>query len=319
MKKFFLISAIVLISVGAALFLIALASAGFDLSSLNTLKYEGKTYYVNDSFDKIDISGAEADIILKTAKDGQTRVECEESEKTSYIVNVEDGTLKITMDDERDIFERFNIFPVHKEMTVYLSAAEYSALKINNSSYDVVVNEGFTFGKVNIDLSTGDVSFFSNVNGDMNIDVGTGDVKIDGGSAENLDVKVSTGKVGVNSFNVSKTITIDSGTGKVLLSDVACKDLYSNGGTGDVDLKNVLATGFIGVELGTGDVKFDNSDAAEIKVNTSTGDVTGTLRTAKVFIAKVSTGKATVPDTYTGGKCEITTSTGKINISLANN
>lgn len=61
---------------------------------------------------------------------------------------------------------------------------------------------------------------------------------------------------------------------------------------------------------------FDGSDAAEIYVRTSTGSVKGTLLSEKVFITETSTGSVSVPKTVTGGKCEIRTSTGDIQIEI---
>ena len=57
----------------------------------------------------------------------------------------------------------------------------------------------------------------------------------------------------------------------------------------------------------TGDVKFDACDASEISVKTDTGDVTGSLLTDKVFITNTDTGRVNVPQTATGGRCEIIT------------
>ena len=61
-------------------------------------------------------------------------------------------------------------------------------------------------------------------------------------------------------------------------------------------------------------MKFDSSDAAEIYVRTSTGDVAGSLLTDKVFMTQTDTGNVGVPQTITGGKCEIHTDTGDIQI-----
>ena len=44
--------------------------------------------------------------------------------------------------------------------------------------------------------------------------------------------------------------------------------------------------------------------------------LTGTLRTEKVFITASDTGKVNVPKTITGGRCEITTATGNIEIEV---
>ena len=78
----------------------------------------------------------------------------------------------------------------------------------------------------------------------------------------------------------------------------------------------MIASGRIDLERSTGEVFFDGCDASEIKVKTSTGDVTGTLLSSKVFITHSSTGRIAVPDSITGGRCEITTSTGAIEIAI---
>ena len=73
----------------------------------------------------------------------------------------------------------------------------------------------------------------------------------------------------------------------------------------------------ISIERSTGDVTFDNSDGAEIRVKTSTGDVIGSLRTAKTFVTKTSTGDVKVPESVSGGRCEIMTGTGDISVRIA--
>ena len=100
------------------------------------------------------------------------------------------------------------------------------------------------------------------------------------------------------------------------MTDIECKNVISSGNTGDISLKNVNAAEKISIERSTGDVRFDGCDAAEIFVKTDTGDVAGTLLSDKVFIVETDTGSVDVPKTVTGGQCEITTSTGDINISI---
>ena len=51
-------------------------------------------------------------------------------------------------------------------------------------------------------------------------------------------------------------------------------------------------------------------------VTTSTGEVTGSLRSEKVFITRSDTGRQDVPKSVTGGRCEITTDTGDIEITV---
>jgi DUF4097 and DUF4098 domain-containing protein YvlB len=105
-------------------------------------------------------------------------------------------------------------------------------------------------------------------------------------------------------------------TGDTKLQDVTCRSLVSNGSTGDIFLKNVLAVEKFHVERSTGDVNFELSDAAEIDVETDTGDIEGSLLTDKIFITRTDTGRVRVPDSAGGGRCELTTDTGDIRISI---
>ena len=49
---------------------------------------------------------------------------------------------------------------------------------------------------------------------------------------------------------------------------------------------------------------------------TCTGDVKGKLLTDKVFITETGTGHVDVPKTVTGGRCEVTTNTGDIELEI---
>lgn len=128
-------------------------------------------------------------------------------------------------------------------------------------------------------------------------------------------IKESTGDVSIEKMSVI-SLDINLSTGDVFLSDVACKILSTSGNTGDVYLKNVTAAKNLSITRSTGDIELLNSDAFEISVNTDTGDVKGTLLSPKIFITQTDTGKIDVPHTTEGGKCEITTDTGDIEIEV---
>ena len=100
------------------------------------------------------------------------------------------------------------------------------------------------------------------------------------------------------------------------MTDVTCQNLSTGGGTGDVKLTNVIASGAFVIKRTTGDVTFEGCDAAEILVTTSTGDVKGTLLSDKVFFVETDTGRRKYPHMTTGGKCQIITSTGDIEIGI---
>ena len=172
------------------------------------------------------------------------------------------------------------------------------------------------FKHVDISLSTGDVDFRASASEMIKIKTSTGDICAENISAGSLDLTVSTGKVTVSGATCERDVTVGVSTGKTYLTDTRCKSVISSGDTGDIYLNNVIATEKFSIERSTGDVKFDGSDATGIFVKTDTGDVTGSLLTDKIFITHTDTGDVDVPKTATGGKCEITTSTGDINIRI---
>ena len=85
--------------------------------------------------------------------------------------------------------------------------------------------------------------------------------------------------------------------------------------TGDI-LLCAFAENTIKIKTDTGDVQFQNCDAAEILVTSDTGDITGNFLTDKIFTAVSDCGDVDIPNTATGGKCEITTDTGDIRIKI---
>jgi DUF4097 and DUF4098 domain-containing protein YvlB len=144
----------------------------------------------------------------------------------------------------------------------------------------------------------------------------TGNICIEDASVGSLDLAVSTGKVTVSGVTCEGNIALGVSTGKAYLSNIRCKNFTSSGSTGDISLNNVIATEKLSIERSTGGVKLDRSDAAEIFIETHTGNVTGSLLTDKVFITQTDTGKINVPKTVSGGRCEITTDTGDIQITV---
>lgn len=129
-------------------------------------------------------------------------------------------------------------------------------------------------------------------------------------------IDVSTGNVRIGNLSV-KELNISVSTGDVTLANLPCNNLTSTGSTGNVHLDHVTAAQKLSIERSTGNVKFDGCDAAEIFVETDTGNVTGSLLTEKIFFTHTDTGRIDVPQSVTGGKCEITTDTGNIKITIA--
>ena len=315
--KPWLIAASSLTALGLIIFLGSMAAYGWDFTRLSTVKYETNTYKVSGSFDCIAIDIDTAKVELVPSPDGVCRVICQETEKVKHTAAVQNGTLMIDKIDTRKWYDHVGIFFGSPKITVVLPQDEYASLSIETDTGDITIPEDFLFENLTIHGDTGDVDCSAAVSNVMKIELSTGDVKANGASANRVKLITKTGGIRVNSVASAGSIDIETDTGDVRLTDVACENLTAESDTGTISLKNVVAAGIFFIESDTGDVRLEGSDAAQISIETDTGDVTGTLLSEKVFIIETSTGRASVPKTVTGGKCEINTSTGDIRIDIA--
>lgn len=294
--KVWLITAAALVLIGLILFAGVMTKLGWDFMSLATVKYETNTYEISEEFDNVSINTDVADIKFALSEDDKCKVECLEEEKVNHSVTVKDGTLTIELIDERGPYDFIGLRFDSPEITVYLPKTEYTSLLIKGDTADVEMPDNFTFEEVDISLSTGDVDFCASASRMIKIKTSTGSISLEGISSGLLDLSVSTGKV--------------------TLTDINCKNVISSGDTGDISFERVIAEEKFSVQRSTGDVKFNGCDAAEIYVKTDTGDVAGSLLSDKIFVTETDTGNVQVPNSVTGGRCEIATNTGNIKIEI---
>ena len=315
MKGLFLWGTVmVLIGIGICYF--AARYMGFSLESLKTSDFTEKTYDVDESFDGISASTSIESVNFVLSEDGRCRVRCMENERLGHEITVTNGTLIIKSFDKKKDVLSFDLYTHSPEMFIELPEKEYRQLTAKTDTGDIVVSLG-PVGSLDISGDTANVSVFTPVKGNVRISLTTGDVYLRAMTAGSIDVTTTTGKIGIVNVRTAGGITANVDTGETLLEKVGCGSLVSDGDTGDIVLDGVTASGSFSIIRSTGDVKFIGSDAASISVRTSTGDVTGTLLTGKVFLAKSDTGKVDVPKTAAGGRCEITTDTGRIRIEIA--
>ena len=311
------IAAGALIGLGATIFGVTFLAAGCDFGKFSTVKYSTQTHEVKESFQSIAVEVSTSDVFFAVAEDNQTKVVCYEEEKIPHRVSVADGVLTVTAEDTRAWYDYAVIGTDNASVTVYLPQATYEALTVVGSTGDVGIAKELAFEGMNVDLSTGDVRVSAAVAGLAKIEVSTGDITVEDTSVGSLDLTVSTGEIILSSVASAGEVKLASRTGDTSLKNVTCAGLTSAGTTGDIELKNVLISGKMSIERSSGDVEFERCDAAEIYVKTSTGEVEGSLLTGKTFYGESSTGKRRLPQT-TGGKCEIYTSTGDVEITIVN-
>ncbi len=315
-KKRWLIAAACLMAVGLLVFLGAMAVFKFDFTKLNTEQYTENTYEEEEAFDKISVDVSETQVVFAPSNDGKCRVNCYERERVKYSVSVEQGTLIIDEVDTRRWYEHIGIQFGGKKMTVYLPEKEYASLMIDTSTGDVDIPNDFTFESIDITGDTSDVTCRASASGDITVKVSTGDVRLTDVNCANFFGESTTGSITLKQVAASACIDMKSNTGDVELECCDIEQLFVETDTGMISLKQVIASDCFHIKSDTGDVDFAGCDAAQIFVETDTGDVAGTLLSDKVFITETDTGDVDVPKTITGGRCEITTDTGNIEIDI---
>ena len=314
--KIWLIAAASFILIGCIIFGGVMTMLKWDFSKLSTTKYETNTFNINQDFINITVKTNTSDIVFVPSNDESCKIVCYEQANAKHSVEVKDNTLKINLADERKWYEHIGINIGTPKITVYLPSKEYADLSIKENTGNVKIPKDFTFKNIDISASTGDIKNYACASDIIKIKTSTGSIRVENVSAEALDLSVSTGNITASSVKCTGEIKANVSTGKMKLLNISCKSVSSKGSTGDISLNNVIASESFRIERSTGDVDFENCDAGEIFIKTSTGDVEGNLLSEKVFITQTDTGKIDIPKTTTGGRCEITTDTGDIEIKI---
>lgn len=319
MRKIWIIIGVSCLVAGLAIFGAAFAAAGFDWSKLSTASYQTNTYEPQGSFHNICVDVITDDITFALAEDGKCKVVCKEREKVKHSVTVKDDKLVISVDDQRKWYDHIDIFELGgPALTVYLPEKQYKELKVSLTTGDVEIPRDFAFENVQLESTTGSLRSDAQITGSLGAKTTTGSVTVGQCTPASMHLSATTGQIDVGTVTCSGAATVSIGTGDVFLADLTCESLTVKGSTSDITMLNTQVQGKMSVNVTTGDVTFEYCDAGELEVEATTGDVEGSLCSPKIFIARTSTGDVDVPETSTGGKCKITTSTGDIEITVEN-
>ena len=316
--KIFLIIATALVASGMILFTVVMSFNKWDFGRMSTVKYEEATHEIEKDITAIDIDINAGNVEIKKSDDGKIRIFATQPVLERFEACVlDDGTLSVTQRNDRKWYDYIAIGFQGASLTVYLPGEEYGALKIDARTSDVAVDAGFTFGTIDISITTGDVVCNTKSGGDVNIKTTTGDIELKDIWAKNLTVKTTTGGITVDTAICDGDVNITVTTGNCDLSGMRCENFYSTGGSGDLKMNIVRADKKLEIKRTTGGVTLEKCDAGEIEISTTTGNVTGSLASEKIFFTQATTGKIDVPETTIGGTCKITTTTGDITIKIS--
>lgn len=315
-KKVAIIAAGVMIAVGLSVSIGAAVSMNFDVDKINTLSFETNTYRIDEEISDISVNGAECDIRLIPSEDGICKVVCYESDKISHTVGVENNKLIVERHDNRKWYEHIGVYWGNMEIAIYLPQGEYDKLYAKNLSGDIIIPENFAFSSAEIRSTSGDVSFEAAVNEELSAKTTSGEVYIGNTALNKLTAVSTSGNVTVENVTSQGTFEVKAVSGDIDLSGVRCQRISVSTTSGEVDFSDTITTDGIRAESVSGNVEFYKCDASSLWIKTGSGDVSGTLLTEKRFLTDTSSGDVDVPRTASGGKCEITTTSGNIEFEI---
>ncbi len=316
--------------IGAALFLVAFGTSGWDADALGGVEHKTALHEIDGEIRNIDVDVDDADVTFVISEGETTKVVCNESNKNEIYVTENGGRLMINEDREwyDYIFDKSSY-----SVVVYLPAGEYGELMLEGESSDVTVPAGLVFSEVEIEVTSGEVDFAAGVRRGADFELTSGDVKITGCSMGSLSIDLSSGDVDVRAVAVEGKMEIESTSGDISIFDVTFKDISVETTSGDSSLSGargenayvhhtsgvatlhdaVLSDRMV-IESTSGEISFDGCDAGSVDIRTTSGDVDGTFLTPKTFDADSTSGDVRVPYPSSGDPCRIRTTSGDINI-----
>ncbi len=275
------------------------------------------THEIEETFDKIDIDVSISDVEFVVSADEKQKVVCEETEEVMHDVKVEDHTLKVKYEDKRPWYETwFNWSFTKRSVTVYLSSLVYDDVTVHTDTGVIDSDISLETSTLRCDTSTGRITLANIKSEKMSVTASTGDISVSTSKMETLNVKTSTGRITLREDEASKDITLKSSTGDIKAESVKGESLDSQCSTGNVNFKDVIINKHMGIKTSTGNIRLEDCDAETLTLKSDTGSIKGNLLTSKDFYANSDLGKVTVPHSTTGGRCEIETDTGDINITV---
>lgn len=315
-KKVAIRVSVLLILAGLIIGVVALMSIKFNFSELNTMEFVTNTYFIDEAFNNIYVEGAECDVRLILTEDEKCKVDCSEGDKISHSVTVENDTLKIIRNDNRDWYEYTGVYWGRMEIAVYLPKSEFDSLYVMSLSGDIDIPADFAFDDAELHNSSGEVRFKAEVSEDLLIKTISGDIYAEKTCPKSLTVNASSGNVTLEGITLETDLAVTTVSGDIAVEDIECGNVNIETSSGEVVFSKLLAEENIHIETISGDVDLLKSDAETLWIRTSSGEVFGTLLTEKIFVTSTSSGEVDVPGTASGGKCEIKTVSGDIKFSI---
>ena len=271
MKKWFY-AALVILIVGLVLVGAEYKKDGFERFIISEDEFEKDEYVCEDDVRDIYIDDSSQHIEIIPSDDGKCRLEYSQTEYDVYEISLKNGVLRVKRDEKFSILRIQNFG--ERVMRLYLPEGEYGKLKVDAASSNVIVNKGFGFTEIDIELASGDAKCFADA-GNMSIDTASGEVTVADAEFDRVEIETASGEVMLKDMVVRNKIEIDTASGDVEFDGLDAGYIHIDTASGDVD-GSVAKAMMYETDTASGDVSVPVSmkDAAVCRVETASGDIT---------------------------------------------
>ena len=301
--------------IGAVLMAVGYVASGKNLDNMSMSKIKTETYEPGEDFDDITIKAGSADVTLMLSEDGKCKIDVKDFEGVAYTVKVEDGILSVNSKDDRSWYKKtFNFgFGTNRQyIKVYLPEKVYKSVKLSSSSGDIKVEKEIAAESISVSASSGDVSQYGSAD-EVTISASSGDVKADG-TAKKISVDTSSGDI-IYTCEADE-VTVKASSGDITVKGSANTSLDVKTSSGDIAVHDIVCSGLLKMKSTSGDIDFYSCDAGELQIEASSGDVDGSLLSENIFSTSSKSGDIKVPKSSGGEICDVTTSSGDIEITI---
>ena len=295
-KRILLTVAAGLILVGGTLFLIALASVGFDFSKLGTEVHITSKARLTDSFSSLSAELADCDLVLEHAPDEQARAVIRCSPDALVDVTVEKGVLRIRQKEKASGFRFFDFDSA--SVTLYLPEDLFLDVSVKTGSGKITSNTLNPFSRIEVQTGSGGICWHGQTAKTISLSSTSGEIDLRRMTVgDGIGIATTSGDVTLSDISTEDPVTVHTSNGDVFLKNTASGNLTVQTSSGEIKtdvmtvqgvgrlestsgtmkLGDLVLSGACAIKTSSGDVHFLRCASAKFNITTSSGDVTGSL------------------------------------------
>ena len=113
----------------------------WDFTKLSTAKYETNKHEITEAFNSITIRTDTSDVKILPTEGNKCEIVCIEKANLKHTVTVDNGELKIILNDTRRWYEHIGIGFGKTEITAYIPKTLYESVTVVNSTGRINIEE----------------------------------------------------------------------------------------------------------------------------------------------------------------------------------